>query len=215
VAQIVLPSDRRVSSIPVVECGENLCDLREVGVIRLDHRRADPVGAYAHLRAGVLDRLVAAQTLMPAGLRLLVIEGYRPIVLQQRYFAECCARLAADHPEWTVEQVRERASRFVAPPELASHAAGAAVDLTVCAEDGTELAMSSEPLRGPAVNAAIATPGPATRDLMRGVLTAVNLINCPTEWWHWSYGDRYWAFVSGRPHARYGPVDLSDALSGG
>ena len=26
------------------------------------------------------------------------------------------------------------------------------------------------------------------------------------EWWHWSYGDRYWAFTSGHPTALYGPV---------
>ncbi len=32
------------------------------------------------------------------------------------------------------------------------------------------------------------------------------LVNYPTEWWHWSYGDRYWALVTGAPHAPYGPV---------
>jgi len=31
-------------------------------------------------------------------------------------------------------------------------------------------------------------------------------VNYPTEWWHWSYGDRYWAFVTGAPHALYGPT---------
>jgi hypothetical protein len=25
------------------------------------------------------------------------------------------------------------------------------------------------------------------------------------EWWHWSYGDRYWAVVTGAPAALYAP----------
>jgi D-alanyl-D-alanine dipeptidase len=26
------------------------------------------------------------------------------------------------------------------------------------------------------------------------------------EWWHWSYGDRYWALTTGAPAAQYGPT---------
>jgi hypothetical protein len=34
---------------------------------------------------------------------------------------------------------------------------------------------------------------------------AGRLVNYPTEWWHWFYGDRYWAMSTGGSHARYGP----------
>ena len=37
-------------------------------------------------------------------------------------------------------------------------------------------------------------------------LRHAGLVNYPTEWWHWSYGERYWAFATGAEHARYGPV---------
>jgi D-alanyl-D-alanine dipeptidase len=46
------------------------------------------------------------------------------------------------------------------------------------------------------------------RDLLSSVLNEAGLINYPTEWWHWSFGDRYWALRTGRPAALYGPVDL-------
>ncbi|GAA0923575.1 hypothetical protein GCM10009558_035600 [Virgisporangium aurantiacum] len=49
-------------------------------------------------------------------------------------------------------------------------------------------------------------PAPPTARLMVTALTAAGLVNSPTRWWHWSYGDRFWAFASGAPHARYGPV---------
>ena len=37
-------------------------------------------------------------------------------------------------------------------------------------------------------------------------------MNYPTEWWHWSFGDRYWALVTDSPTALYGPASprLSD-----
>ena len=36
-------------------------------------------------------------------------------------------------------------------------------------------------------------------------------MNYVTEWWHWSYGDRYWALMTGADAALYGPVvDLDE-----
>ena len=37
-------------------------------------------------------------------------------------------------------------------------------------------------------------------------LESVGFVNYPHEWWHFSYGDRYWAYVKGEPVAIYGPV---------
>jgi len=40
-------------------------------------------------------------------------------------------------------------------------------------------------------------------------MAAAGFVNYPSEWWHWSYGDRYWAFTTGPSHARYGPATHS------
>lgn len=40
-------------------------------------------------------------------------------------------------------------------------------------------------------------------------LSSAGLINYRTEWWHWSFGDRYWALRTRQPAALYGPVDMS------
>jgi len=42
--------------------------------------------------------------------------------------------------------------------------------------------------------------------LLGRVLGGAGLVNYPTEWWHWSYGDRYWALMTGAPAALHGPV---------
>src|SRR4051812_27667243 len=38
--------------------------------------------------------------MLPQGLRLLFVEGYRPPSLQREYFEEYAGRLRASHPEW-------------------------------------------------------------------------------------------------------------------
>lgn len=40
-------------------------------------------------------------------------------------------------------------------------------------------------------------------------MRSAGFVNYPTEWWHWSHGDRYWAMVTGASHAHYGPADLT------
>ncbi|GGV42048.1 hypothetical protein GCM10010277_31190 [Streptomyces longisporoflavus] len=49
-------------------------------------------------REGVLARLLHAQTLLPGGLRLLFVEGYRPPRLQRSYFEEYETRLTGPWP---------------------------------------------------------------------------------------------------------------------
>ncbi|WP_103954881.1 M15 family metallopeptidase [Nonomuraea solani] len=212
--EIVLLSDTRIAGVVVRECGEPLVDLRRLEAVRLDARLADDAGAFAHVRLSVADRLVAAQTQLPRGLRLLVVEGYRPAALQERYFASSLARLSAAHPEWDGERLRIEASRYVSPPEVAPHTSGGAVDLTLCTAEGVELPMgTSVNATPPESDEACYTDAPdisaearRNRQTLGAAMTAAGFVNYPTEWWHWSYGDRYWAHLSGARHAGYGPA---------
>ncbi|MDH2425157.1 M15 family metallopeptidase [Sphaerisporangium sp. TRM90804] len=211
---VVLISDPRVTSIPVEECGEALADAR--GVLAVDKRLADPDGAYAHLRTGLLDRLRDAQRQLPYGYRLLVVEGYRPPALQRRYFEEYKDGLRAVFPDLSPEELHTAASRYVSPIEVAPHTAGAAVDLTLTDEDGIELDMGTqvndtpEQSDGACYTAApnISAEARQHRKTLACALESAGLVNYPTEWWHWSYGDRYWAMTTNTQAALYGPRPL-------
>jgi D-alanyl-D-alanine dipeptidase len=209
--EMVLLSDPAVAAIPVCECGEPLVDLRTVVALRLDGRLADEDGLHARLRIGVVDRLVTAQTLLPQDLRLLIVEGYRPQALQDRSFEAAVARFRARSPQADEAALRRMASRLSAPPEVAPHVTGAAVDLSLCTVDAVELDM------GTAVNdvaterchtedPAVGAEARRNRDVLAAALRGAGLVNYPCAWWHWSYGDRYWAYLTGSPRASYGPV---------
>ncbi|MBV9023602.1 MAG: M15 family metallopeptidase [Streptomycetaceae bacterium] len=208
-------SDRKVAAIPVQECDEDLVDVRAHG-LTVDARRQDPAGAFAHVRRGVLTRLLHAQSLLPTGVRLLFIEGYRPPALQRRYFEKYSDELARSHPDWQAAAIREAASRYVSPPEIAPHSAGAAVDVTLVDHQGRELDMGTRVNASPEesagacyTDAAGLSPRARTnRSTLKAALSTAGLVNYPTEFWHWSYGDRYWALQTQQPAARYGPVEL-------
>ncbi|MGI5491693.1 M15 family metallopeptidase [Microtetraspora malaysiensis] len=213
-SDIVLISDPRVTSLPVEECGEPLRDVR--GRLRVDGRLADDAGAYAHLREGVLARLEDAQAMLPAGYHIVVVEGYRPPALQRTYFEDYKDELRAAFREMSPEELHSAASRYVSPIEVAPHTAGAAVDLTLCGDDGVELDMGTAVNDNPEQSGgACYTDAPGigddarqNRKILGAALEAVGLVNYPTEWWHWSYGDRYWAMTTGASAAIYGPVDF-------
>lgn len=210
---MLLLSDPAVAAVPIHECGEDLADVRTTRELLLDRRKQDPAGAWCQLRTGVIDRLSRAQQALPDGLRLLVVEGYRPAELQQHYFDSHRRELAHTHPEWSPERLDTEASKHIAPPAVAPHPCGAAVDVTLAHDDGTELDL------GTAINATpdasanacftaadnISDTARAHREILTTTLAGVGLANYPPEWWHYSYGDRYWAAATGAHAAIYAP----------
>ncbi len=199
----ILLSDPRVRAVPVMDSGEPLVRLAE---------DLSPAGAC--VRAGLAERLRAADQALPAGIRLRVVEGHRPVAAQRAIITAYTAQVLATYPGARGAELERLTSRFVAPLDVAPHVAGAAVDLTlvdVCGDPldlGTPIDATPEQSDGRCWFAAagIGADARAHRELLRRVLEGQGLVNYPTEWWHWSHGDRYWALVTGAAHASYGPV---------
>lgn len=123
-------SDPKVAAIPVTECGEHLVDVRSDGSLLVDEREQDPADAFAHVRAGVLDRLLVAQARLPQGLRLLFVEGYRPphssASTSRSTPANCAPAVLSGRPHRTgpllVDAARPR--RAHRPAGIRAHRAG-------------------------------------------------------------------------------------------
>ena len=51
------------------------------------------------------------------------------------------------------------------------------------------------------------------RRMLYHVMNGAGFTNLPSEWWHFDYGDRFWAFYRKKP-AVYGGVFTKEELSG-
>jgi D-alanyl-D-alanine dipeptidase len=180
----------------IVECDEPLVDLATVSALwlRTPHP-PDHVHLGIRLRLGVVDRIVAAQTLLPSHLRLLVADGYRP-------------------PDVEVAHVERHLS------DAASHLTGGEADLTLCDRQGEELWLGSamyhagpQILAGRPSRGTLSPEARARRLLLGRALSTVGLVGCPVAWWHWSYGNLHWAEATGAGTACYS--ELGPAEPGG
>ncbi len=204
-----LIADPCVAEIPVVDSGEPLIDVTGLGI---SHNGRTTTGRL--VRAGVAQRLVAAQPLLPPGVRLLLMEGHRSAESQERLFTAYSDGLRHRFTDADDQEIRRLATRFVAPLEVAPHVAGAAVDIALVDVFGDRLPMGTVVDGTPEQRDAscrfdapdIDPVARTHRTMLAHALTEVGLVNYPTEWWHWSFGDRYWAHITGADHALYGPV---------
>ena len=195
----ILLSDPRVHAVPVLDNGEPLVAL----LPSLSPTRS-------LVRSGLADRLYAAALALPADLSLLVVEGHRTAQDQSAIITRYAAELRRLHPHLTPSELDRLSSRFVSPLAVAPHLAGGAVDLTLVDDTGrqfdlgTAIDATPEQSNGRCYFAAetISAEARHHRTLLARALGDAGLENYPTEWWHWSYGGRYWALATGAMNAR-------------
>lgn len=234
----VLLTDPSVTSLGVVEDGSPLVDLTAFGVATVPVPPPLPPGitvpyaaglapagtdlgrsrrfrprSHAQVRRTLAERLAAADANLPNGIRLLVVEGLRPLTTQQAIHDGYRRRVAAERPWAADDEIDALTSRFVSPPDIAPHVSGAAVDLTLTGPDGpldlgTPIDATPEESEGACYLDApnLSAQARHHRALLVAALEGVGLVNYPTEWWHWSFGDRYWAMATGAPFAIHGPA---------
>jgi D-alanyl-D-alanine dipeptidase len=212
VAGIVDIADPRVLAVSIEESGEPLVDLRDEPSIRVDEAKSERSERWCEARAGVAERLRWAQEACPPSVRLLVVEAFRPLWLQRRFFERDLERVAARYRHWDEPAIHEFTARYVAPPDIVPpHSTGGALDVTLV-RDGAPLDLGTPVNADPEVgdgachtNASGLDPGAqANRKLLVDVMAGAGFANYPAEWWHWSYGDRYWAHTTGAACAIYG-----------
>jgi zinc D-Ala-D-Ala dipeptidase len=212
-------ADPKIRRMPLVEKIEQFVSLDgysdRIAVDRSRSLITSQSEYFLFVRLSVAERLVVASQTLPDDFRLLVIEGYRPLAEQQEYFRQHMTTLRDAHPEIEEEALIDLTSRWVAPPAVGAHPTGAAIDLTLQYRDGSHIDMGS------VVNATDAESSGSCytqsafinrhaanhRKILTNAMTAAGFVNYPSEWWHWSYGDRYWAVLESQPNALYGPVD--------
>jgi D-alanyl-D-alanine dipeptidase len=184
-----------------IECGEEMAKI-EVDFVGAKEE-FEPIA-----RKTVVEMLNKAQKRLPKGLKLQVVNGYRPISVQKSLFEQEMARCADKIPN-QLERKRYVHKYSVAAPECAGHPTGGAVDVQIT-KNGTPLdfgtaiwifgrdTMSFSPFASKEAQ--------GNRLLLRSVMLDVGFAPFNGEWWHFSYGDQEWAAYYDRPNAVYKQV---------
>jgi zinc D-Ala-D-Ala dipeptidase len=222
-SSIVLIADPKVLAISIKENDEPLVDLKNQNVILLGPSPEIPNNIdYTKMRKSVYDKLVKAQGMLPKGLRFRLYEGYRSLSLQEKIFNERYAKVKAQNPSWQHEELFLETTKLVSPVinldgsrNIPPHSTGGAIDVYLVDEKYQPVDMGIHPgdwmqdldaSLSQTDSLKISKEARKNRAIMSEVLTKVGFINYPTEYWHWSYGDRYWAYHKKESHALYGSV---------
>ena len=212
---------KAVASVSVRECGEPLVDIRKAGGLYYGPPPECPDTApdYCLLRREVYHKLLRVQQSLPSGLSLRLYEGLRSLKVQAMLFDEEMARVRARDPQLDEEQVHLQAAVLVSPvvhldgtPNLPPHSTGGAIDIEIVDATGKVIDFGMEVKDWVSVApdyCATAYPklspvAAGNRLLLAHAMTREGFANYVNEWWHYSYGDRYWAACTGQAYAIYG-----------
>ncbi len=217
---LTLIGDGRIKSVEVKECGEAIVDLSlRFSELNFDFDRNQvqkDSQSISLARISVGKRLVTAQSLLPAGMRLFIKECYRPMWVQKRFWDSYSSYLRKKFPQWTDEEIYDECSKLNAPLDVAPHTTGGAVDLTLTNANGEILEMGTQFNASPletnqatyTASENISKEARKNREILMRVMSKAGFVNYPTEWWHWTYGDKYWANVTGEKFAIYSSQEI-------
>lgn len=175
-----------------------LADIRALDATGLLRWHADIPNTMLRHSAG-MRLLQAAHGAQALGWQLQVAELYRSLAKQRREFTEIRADMIAKHPDANEQEIWEMTTQFIADPDLAPpHCTGSAVDLQpIDAVTGLPVDMGT-PLNSileesHLMHSGISPQALRNRQLLCGIMMAAGFAPIATEWWHFSYGDAYWA----------------------
>ncbi len=219
--ELILITDPRVRAVPIKECNEPLIDIKQNSSLLYGPAPEceETANDYTKMRQSVFKKLCLAQQSLREGLRFRVYEAYRSLKVQQRLFDQEYSRVSQLHPEYDHPQRFLETTRLISPVinldqsiNVPPHSTGAAVDIEVIDQNSASLDMGMTIKDWSTVPAeqcmtectSISTKAQENRRMLCQIMEAQGFVNYPTEWWHFSYGDRYWAYLSGADHAVYG-----------
>ncbi len=217
---MLLIANPKILSIPVIENHEPMIDLIDHPEIIYGPSPEIPNNSdYTKMRKTVFEKLKQAQSLLPNGLRFCLYESYRSLKLQKMLFDERFAKVKNQHPGWSPEQLFNETIKMVSPvtnfdgsKNIPPHSTGAAIDVYLIDNKGTPLDMGIHPkdwmsdldgVLSLTASPVISEEAKHNRSIMNNALATAGFVNYNYEYWHWSYGDRYWAYYKKKPHAIY------------
>lgn len=175
------------------------------------------------VRAEVYEMLCKAYKRLPKGYRFRILDAWRPFKLQRELYIKYSAKIIQDFTlqSCTEEERNYVIQKFVSKPVFNRdmppvHTTGGAVDLTIIDNEGQELDMGTEfdAFTDKTYTSYFEHEQPANirdnRRMLYDAMCEVGFTNLPSEWWHYDYGDRFWAYYKGKPALYRGVFEMEE-----
>lgn len=159
---------------------------------------------------------------LPKGYKLCLYEAYPTLLTQEQIFSDQYNQLKSLQPAWSHAQIFQECTKLVSPvinldgsENIPPHSTGGAIDVYLLDLNGRAVDMGIHPkdwmqdldgTMSQTDSMKVSLKAQRHRAIMSKALSEVGFINYPTEYWHWSFGDRYWAYHTRNPKAIYGSL---------
>lgn len=187
--------------IKIKECGEPLVDIKKLCPDLVIARRIKKEKR-AFLRKTIVKMVCQAKSHLPKGMTFIIGDAWRPQYVQEEIFQGFVGRFSI-----------KEAKKYVAPSKgkhVSGHMTGGAVDLRLW-KNNRKIPMKSSKLTYQENAKSFQPKLPLyiqrNRQIMFNALRKAGLSNFSKEFWHWSYGDIWWARRSKKNIAIYGAVN--------
>ena len=233
VEKTLTSTDHDVGNVPCKDIQQKLVPLKSSVELQLlpiwDYPTNDPEGPTykkyiaknslyktIYVRQVLAEKINQVTQFIPDHWQLIIRAGHRPFDVQKSLLDQVAEKYLIDNPEATNEQALSHARIYISDPEqkLPPHTCGAAID--VDAKDRTSQELIDF---GCGVNTQEAISFWNTNALTQAQLkNRISLLKAmiqsgfaphPNEWWHFSYGDQYWADFYEQPESLFGLIEAT------
>ena len=172
----------------------------------------------ALVRKTVAKMLNQAQKNLPKELKLIVNSAWRPAWYQKEIFERSVKRFSKLHPKWNRKRILGEVNKYVFSWKgkyASGHMTGGAVDVKII-KNNRKIPMTTKKLSYQEAAKTYSKKLPdylkKNRQILIEAMTKAGFSNYEKEFWHWSYGDYWWAKRKGRKIAIYGIIDLKKEI---
>jgi len=223
-------SHSSVAMMQIKDSGEELVDLLDINNPRLiplssfDKKYENTYEGWSKVRVGVYQKLLKMLDSLPDNIGIAYFEGFRTLSKQKEYFDKKFLEISQviSNENQAYLETTKHVSPFI--DNIPTHATGAAIDMTlfsvnVNSDKKSLLDMGKFDVifghNDQQETFSINTTGlqKENRLLLLNAAIKAGLANYGFEWWHYSYGDKMYAFVYKEPYAIYGlATDKNDPI---
>lgn len=171
------------------------------------------------VRKEVAKKLKKVASNLPSGIKLVLLDGWRPIEVQKYLFLTYKQKFQKKIPAMSDSELVEYTSKYVSYPSInerspSPHFTGGAIDLTLCNDKGEWFNMGTDfDEMIPESQTDYFEKKEDITDEEREIINNRRLLyhsmisegftNYNEEWWHFDYGNQFWGYISNN-NAIYG-----------